>query len=189
DDAMRIAELTAIIGERVDLDLLRAVSGMKRETFTTALRHLIERRGLVEARDSVDPMIAFRHALTRDAMLELLLGPERRALHLIVAETIEASGDTSRRGIAGDLGFHFHAAGEWARALPHATRAGEAAWEVRASTEALLHFRRALDAATALDHPSQAALRCRCGQALALLGTFEEASRELETALAEARAR
>ena len=188
DDAMRIAELTAIIGERVDLDLLLAVSGMKRETFTTALRHLIERRVLVEARDSVDPMIAFRHALTRDAMLELLLGPERRALHLIVAETIEASGDTSRRGIAGDLGFHFHAAGEWARALPHATRAGEAAWEVRASTEALLHFRRALDAATALDDPSQAALRCRCGQALALLGAFDEAARELETALAEARA-
>lgn len=185
---LHLANLAAIAGERVSIDVLQTISEMEQESFFASLRALVARGILIETRSQGVPAIAFRHDLTRDALLERLLLTERRVLHRTVADALETiTGQTSIPGIAGNLGYHFHVAEEWEKALTYSLRAGESAWEVRASAEALAHFRRALDAAIALGDPRQAYLHCRCGQALALLGAYDDATAHLETALREAR--
>lgn len=181
---IRILDLATVAGERVDVGLLLRLAGIERDELVQRLRLLFERGVLMEQRDGGPSTLRFRHALTRDALLDRLLLPERQPLHRRVAKALEAdAGSSPPPGVLGDLGYHFSVAGEWEKALSYAARAGQAAMEMQANAEAYAHFRRALDAANVLDHPDIAWLEIRCGQALAILGRFEEAKAHLERAL------
>ncbi len=184
---LRVADLAAVAGERVEFDFLLMVSQLGPDELLAMLHTLIERRILAEDRAPGRSSIVFRHALTRDALLDRLLLPERRSLHRVVAEALEAAlVDPPPPDAVGDLGYHFHAAEEWEKALIYAVRAGQAAWVIHASAEAFAHFQRALDAVIALGQAGRAQMHCRCGEALALLGAFDEARRHLEAALLQA---
>lgn len=186
-DTLRVINLAAVAGERVRFDHLIRLSGLDRDALLSRLRQLVDRGILVEGRDDAWPTIQFRHALTRDAVLDRLLLPERQELHRLVADTLEeeASRDPPP-GVLGMLGHHFHDSGEWVKALKYATRAGQAALDVHANAEALAHFQRALDAAIALDHADRASLEIRCGEGFALLGDFDSALHHLEQGLERA---
>lgn len=184
---IRVADLAAVTGERVGFDFLQKASGLERDDFLATLHALMERRILTQERGHDRSGVIFRHALTRDALLDRLLLPERQSLHRVVAAALEVSlGDPPPPNVMGDLGYHFHAAEEWSKALTYAGGAGHATWEVHASAEAFAHFQRALDAAIALDHSCQAHMHCRCGEACALLGAFDDARRHLSAALEHA---
>ena len=190
NQALWTANLAAVAGERVEFDFLLSVSKRGRDELLATLHLLIGRRLLAEDQTSGRSTFVFRHALTRAALLDRLLLPERRSLHRLVAEALEASlSDPPLPEAMGEIGGHFHSAGEWRKTLDYAPGAGHAAWKVHANAEALTHYQRALVAAIALDDSSQAELHCRCGQALALLGAFERASEHLEQALSLANRR
>jgi DNA-binding CsgD family transcriptional regulator/tetratricopeptide (TPR) repeat protein len=184
--ARRVLELAAVIGQRVEFDLLQAASGLEASDLLAALRVLVDERFLAEERSPGRARLVIRHALTREALLGRLLLPERQALHLLVGEALERDGADGERPaeLLGELGYHFHAAGAWEQALAYAAQAGEAARRVQATVEALNHDRRALDAALALDDPRAADLHRRCGQGIALLGDFDAAREHLIAARA-----
>jgi DNA-binding CsgD family transcriptional regulator/tetratricopeptide (TPR) repeat protein len=192
-EAQAICNLAAAMGRRSDLDLLTAASGMPREQVIAALEVLVERNILEEQRhETGGDAFVFRHALTRDAIYGHLLLARRRDLHLQVATVLERLNQGAaggQRGAAGDgdLGYHFHAAQHWDHALTYASRAGDAARQLHATSEALIHYQRALDAARALGSPRTAELERRCGQCLSLLGGFDAARQHLEAALQAAR--
>jgi DNA-binding CsgD family transcriptional regulator/tetratricopeptide (TPR) repeat protein len=189
--AREVVELAAIIGQRFRFDLLLEASGLPRVELLRALRLLVDRMILIDEESPGSVSFAFRHALTREALRRRLLAPQRRQLHRVIAETLQQGGqaDPPASDDARDLGYHFHAAQIWPETLTYATRAGAAAEQIHATLEALIHHRRALDAAMALDDPQAADLHRRCGLALARLGTFPEANAHLEVALAMAQQR
>jgi DNA-binding CsgD family transcriptional regulator/tetratricopeptide (TPR) repeat protein len=190
EDARLLAGVAAVIGARVDRDLLREASGLSPEPFLAALDQLIAHRLLVESRVRGSATLAFRHALTRDAIHERLPPSQRRALHGVVGEALRRRAERSgaRPVDPGELGYHFHVAGVWAAALANAASAANAAQRNGATAESLVHYRRALDAALALDHPAAATFHLRCGAALALLGSFDLARDHLGEALRGAQA-
>ncbi len=186
--ARRVLDLAAIIGQQTSFKLLQVASGLGNDELLAALHVLIDERFLVEEGTPGGARLVFRHALTREALHGQLLIPERQALHLIAGEALEreAANGAQTAEILGELGYHFHAAGSWEKALAYASQAGEAARRVQATVEALNHERRALDAALALDDPRAAELHRRCGQGVALLGDFDAARDHLVAARAMA---
>jgi DNA-binding CsgD family transcriptional regulator/tetratricopeptide (TPR) repeat protein len=188
--ARDVVEVAAVIGHRVNFDLLLAACELSQTELLRVLRLLIDRQILIAEDAPGLGSFAFRHALTRDALLGQLLLPQRRARHRVVAAALQRTTTGNARSRAGDdardLGYHFHAAGIWPEALTYALRAGEAAERLHATVEALSHHRRALDAAVALDDPRAADLHRRCGLALDRLGAFDEAEGHFAAALAQA---
>ena len=84
------------------------------------LRQMIAASLVVEESDD---QLAFRHALTREAVYSTLLRSERRRFHLIVAEamrhTYVAHGDALNAHLA-DLAYHYYEAEAWEQALDFA---------------------------------------------------------------------
>lgn len=74
----RIVEAAAVLGQRIEFDLLATVTGTSEEELITVLRSLVAAGLLVEAEHDV---FSFRHALAREAVQEDLLGREKRRLH------------------------------------------------------------------------------------------------------------
>ena len=76
DDAGRAIRVGAVLGQRFDTELLRAALGVPTETVAQALRAGVQAQ-LVMADRSEPTAFEFRHALTREAILEEMLPLER----------------------------------------------------------------------------------------------------------------
>ena len=74
----RAVDAAAVLGHRIPFDLLAAVTGLGEDDLIVVLRDLVARGLLVEEDTDV---FSFRHALTREAVANRLLGRERRRLH------------------------------------------------------------------------------------------------------------
>lgn len=199
-DARRILTLAAVAGRRFDFALLRALTHFDEPVLLRMVKELIAAGLVVE--ESAE-RFAFRHALTRQAIYAGLLAHERKGLHRELAETIEhLAGDALEAHLA-DLAYHHYGAGHWAQALTYGRRAGEAAQRLHAPRTAIEHFTRALEAAHRLTGPRPPSLSPRAnfdaaavpadlfverGEAHAIVGDFERARSDYETALELARA-
>ena len=188
--AHQILTLAAVAGRRFDFALLQAVAERDEPDLLALIKELIAAQLVVE---ETAERFAFRHALTRQAVYAGLLGRERQALHRTIGETIEylyvdTDADALEAHIA-DLSYHFYEAGEWGKALDYAKRAGEKAQSLETPRAAVQHFTRALAAAHHWQQapPSDHLYRGR-GLAYEILGEFESARKDLETALELARA-
>ena len=89
----------------------------------------------------------FKHALTQETAYESLLYKRRRELHLQVAQVIEQLYPKQLDEYAARLAQHYAEAGDDAKTLEYATRAGDIAARVYANDEAIALYTRALDAA------------------------------------------
>jgi DNA-binding CsgD family transcriptional regulator len=131
---------------------------------------------------------AFRHALTRQAIYADLLARERQVLHRQVADALERKyADALDRHLE-TLAYHVYEAGDWAKALVYAEKAGDRAQALYAPRAAVEQFTRALEAARALSIPPPVKLYRGRGLAYETLGDFERAQDDLEVALELARA-
>ena len=137
----------AVIGDRVDVRLLAAVTEVDEGEALDALARLRDAGLLVE--DSLDARglrFAFRHALTREAVLEDLLTAERRRRHARVLDAAEAQyrdAPDAPDALAA-LAGHALAAGEQARGFTYSLRAARRSLELCGYDEAEAHFERAL---------------------------------------------
>lgn len=128
----------------------------------------------------------FRHVLVQDAAYESLLKQDRRQLHRVIGETIEALYPERRDELAPRLGHHFYEAGDQ-RAIDYYTRAGKAAARQYANAEAVAHYSLALDAARRAGTPAPAVHRAR-GRVYEALGDFERSRADHEAALQQTQA-
>ena len=83
----------AVLGRRFDWSLIPGAAGLDRSAVLAALRAAVDAQ-IVSAEDGADdgaevPAFRFRHALTREAVLEDLLPPERAELAARAARTIQ----------------------------------------------------------------------------------------------------
>ncbi len=183
EQAHQVLEMAAVVGQRFEFALLSALLGLDEGHLLARVKELIGAGLLVEVSAE---QLAFRHALTREAILSQLLARERRLLHQRVAETMEQAYAHDREMHLAELAQHYHAAGLWARALEDGRRAGERALALYAPGAASEHFTRAVDAAAQLHVPAEASLVRARGQAREALGDFAGALADYEQALASA---
>jgi tetratricopeptide (TPR) repeat protein len=104
----------------------------------------LEAKGLVSVA-SYRPELEylFRHWLVQDAAYGSLLKQERRELHRLVGEALEALYPERRNELAGILAMHFEQAGDAARAVEYLVMDGRYALERAALREAFAAFDRA----------------------------------------------
>lgn len=132
-----VAEQAAVAGQFVDVARLARLSDLDELDLFAALRALIEAQILIKQPDGT---IAFRHALTREAIRTRLLQAERQTLHRRLAMMLEAEGEAA----SSTLAYHWFEAGEVSRAADHAYRAARQAASVHAHREAIAHYELAL---------------------------------------------
>jgi hypothetical protein len=142
DAARRLVTYAAVGGHQVRFDLLAKLLGLPERELLRAARSAVERSILVETADG----LAFRHALTREAVYRDLMRREQRLLHEEVADALVAlHGDDP--AFAHEIERQFLDAGRSDRALPYALAAGEHALALLAPAAAVEHYERAVDAA------------------------------------------
>jgi predicted ATPase len=140
-DLLRVASAA---GSHIAISLLGTVSRLDESELHARLREAVERHILTF--DATTDVLAFRHALMREAVYEGLLPWERARLHGAFAAALEAEPmiETDAARVA-ELAHHWHAAHDLPRALVAAVRAGAAFDRVSAPDEAHRQYDRALD--------------------------------------------
>ncbi len=131
-----------------------------------------------------DAGLAFRHALTRQAIYTGLLGPERQILHRRAAEFLEQHQAHARdQSRLADLARHWSAARVPTKAMAYTRQAGELSLSVSAPRSAVEHLSSALTSATEVDDAPMADLSRLRAEAYDLLGDFEAARGDFEVSL------
>jgi DNA-binding CsgD family transcriptional regulator/tetratricopeptide (TPR) repeat protein len=126
---------------------------------------------------------AFRHALTRAAIYGDLLARERRLLHEQILESIQRVYASTLNAHVHELALHAREAQAWPALLEYAVLAGQQAWRMHSPGEAVEHFSSAMQATAALGQVVRPALHRDRGLAYAVLGDFEAARHDHESAL------
>ncbi len=182
-EARDVLSFAAVVGRRFDFALLQHLTGRNEADLVRLVKELIIAQLIVEESDDV---LAFRHALTRQAAYTDLLARERRSLHLSVAQTMERIYADALDSRLGDLAYHFYMAREWAKVLEYAQRAGEKAQALyvpRVAVEQYTHAIEAIQQLAQMPAPGLYRTRAQCYESL---GDFsaarEDYTRALETA-------
>ena len=184
--AKQVLTFASVAGRRFDFALLQQVMHCNEEQLLDLIKELIAAQLVIE--ESAE-RFAFRHALTRQAVYANLLARERRALHRIMAETIEQLYGSSLQDVhVAALANHFYKAGVWVKAIEYGQRAGEKALALYAPRSAVEHLSRALDATQRQATVSTTKLYLMRGKAYDTLGEFEHARSDYECALESTRA-
>lgn len=173
-----VVQIAAVIGEEVDLGLLRrCLPGIDAER---AVEELVRHGLLMEGQ--WETSVRFSHAITRDVVYESLGAGRRARLHGEVADALLAL--PSSAGLTETLAHHARAAGPERRreATAFAWEAGRGALTVGAWDRAAEHFQHSLDSA---DSPiATARATIGLGQARLRQRRFDEARVLLEDAAA-----
>jgi tetratricopeptide (TPR) repeat protein len=153
----------AVLGRRFDWSLIPDAAGLDRGTVLSALRSAVDAQ-IVSPEDSAEgPGFRFRHALTREAVLEDLLPPERAELAARAAQAIQRA--------------HPRLPGLWCE---RAAELRELAGDRRAAARLLLESARRSLARTALTSAESALDRAR-----SLAGDDRELAVEVDEMLVE----
>lgn len=182
--ARRVLALAATVGRRLHYEVLQALTGFAEADLLPLINLLIEAQLLVEENGD---LLAFRHALTREAIYGALLKRERKALHRTIAETLERLYGAVPDQRAGELAHHFFCAGAWEQALAYAVAAGDRARTLYAPREALKHYTLALDAVHELGRSAPPGLLRARARMHDTLGEWDAARETYERALRVAR--
>ncbi len=186
-EARQVLVPAAVLGQRFDFELLQHLTRRDEAELLQLLKELVAAQLVVEVEGPVD-QFAFRHALTRQAVYEQLLGRERRGVHLRIAAALEQMSAGSVDPRLDDLAYHFFEAREWARALVYAERAGARADALYAPASAAGHYSRAIEAGRRQGVAVPPRLYAARGLAHERLGDFDLARADDEAALEAARA-
>lgn len=169
----QVLKYAAVIGRVFDFELLLALTGLKEEQLLKAIGDLVERQLVAEVRHGGEDRYEFRHALTREAIYEDLLGREQRRIHLEVLNAIERAGSGNGDGRVDQLAYHSLKARELDKAATYAALAGERAEKIYAYREAVAHYEVALELKEGGSLREKAELLDRLGQVSHPLGNSE----------------
>jgi class 3 adenylate cyclase len=127
DTSLEILQLAALAGEQLDIAALALAAGTSSERIDAVVREALRLQLLVERRDGPRTVYLFRHALTREAIADEVVGPDRQRMHLTLARAITAAHEAGLDQFAADLADHFGQAGDAPRAVEFGTRAARLA--------------------------------------------------------------
>ena len=167
-----VLEVAALIGARVELDLLTSVTGCPPQAVDEILAS-----GLL-AEDG--GWLRFRHEIARIAVEQAIPAYRRADIHARILAALGSlgCGDDAR------MAFHAEAAGDQPAVLHYAPRAAHHAAELASHREAAAQFERALRFAADADPGVVAGLYGELGFELMLVGRFQGAVNAGEQALA-----
>ncbi|MEW6583201.1 MAG: AAA family ATPase, partial [Actinomycetota bacterium] len=172
--AVAILVAGAVLGKSFEPGLAADLAGQTPHQALEALRDA-RRRHIVRT-DPAGSLWAFSHDKLRETLIAGLAPEERTGYHRRAAERIESL-DPDR---SFDLAYHFDAAGDPGRALPHALRAAAHARARHALEVAEEHYR--IAARGAADADARRAVAEGLGDVLMLRGRYAAAQAELERA-------
>jgi DNA-binding CsgD family transcriptional regulator len=154
-DAQQLLRVAAVIGRRIDPDILLRASGLSEDAGIAALRRVVSTRLLEETSDGPERRLVFRPALLHDVVYGAILGGERPRLHASVARVLaadpESSGAGPERAVA--LAIHWREAGDSMRAFLALVKAAEVSERAFAFAEADRMYGQALAIAAARERP------------------------------------
>ncbi|HVH42476.1 MAG TPA: hypothetical protein VM925_09035, partial [Labilithrix sp.] len=142
-DAERFFAAGALVGLSFPFDIAQRAAGLSPEAALDALELGIEARIVEESTGEY----RFRHALTRQALLDTLTHARRVYLHRAIAEAFEqlaGGGQRHHEKRAEVLALHHENAGQLDRAIPYLLSAGARAQTRLGFTEAVTFFERAI---------------------------------------------
>ncbi|GAA5166054.1 ATP-binding protein [Ornithinimicrobium tianjinense] len=170
--ARGLLDAVSLLGSRVDLDLVAAVTTVRAEHLDEILRS-----GVLSL---ADDELAFRHEIARRAVAGTVPAHQVAAVHRA------ALTELVRRGCRDDarLAYHADGAGDPAAVLVHAPAAGEAAAALGAHRQSVEHYTRAARHAAALPPAQRADLLTRLSEELGLVDRWAEAADTAREALA-----
>lgn len=182
--AQDMLKLASVVGRRFDFELLLQLTQFEEQQLLKVFKEVIAAQLVVE--DSTD-QFAFRHALIRETIYAELLGRERQVLHHQIARALEERLPTLLEALLSELTYHFYEAGDWDKTLAYGQRAGEKALKMYSSHEAIDHLTKALIAAGKGNLEFPASIYLLRGQGYEMLGDFDQALCDFETALTKAK--
>src|SRR5205814_7327034 len=147
EPALALLSVGAVLGREFDLDFAASLVGQTPRQVLAALgeargRHMIWVK-------SEGARCVFVHDKVREAVLHRLPDEERRRLHQLAATLLEGQGGDQ----AFEIAYHYDAAGDADRALPHALSAGDRARAQHALEVAEQQYRIAERGSAAADAP------------------------------------
>jgi DNA-binding NarL/FixJ family response regulator len=154
-----VLHYAAVIGRRFDFALLLRLTGLEEAALVQAIERLVERQLVAEEPGSLEDRYSFRHALSREAVYEDLLGRHRRLKHREVLQALEELyADDDQDPVLDQLAYHSLQAREEAKAGHYARLAGDRSARMLAFREALGHYQTALELGEADDPRERAKL-------------------------------
>jgi tetratricopeptide (TPR) repeat protein len=147
-DAVQVLSAAAIVGRDFDLSLVGAVCDLPVERVLGAVSDAVALGIVIEEAVALG-RYRFSHSLMREVIYEALPIPVRVSLHRAVGEAIERLHGADSDSYVAALARHFAevaSAGDGARALRYARRAGDRAMQAHAYEEAIDEYQRALRA-------------------------------------------
>ena len=127
---MRLLGVAAVVGRKVDHDLLARLSDLSERELYEAIEEAVAAQLLVVDESSVMERYEFRHALIAEASAETVLPSQRRRLHVTIAEALEktpALRGAEEAGHLAEIAHHWFEGRDMPRALVASIKAGEAA--------------------------------------------------------------
>ncbi|HLF23463.1 MAG TPA: hypothetical protein VI565_06020, partial [Burkholderiales bacterium] len=176
DNTRAILSVAAVLGREFDLESAASLSGIDLAS-AVALLNEARRRNLVCARRG-EETYAFVHDKIRAAFLDLIPPEERMRLHREAGLRL-ANASPER---AFDMAYHFDAAGDHQRALPHALVGASQARSRHALEVAERNYRIARRGAANGDADLRQRIAEDLGDVLMLRGCYDLAAEELKTA-------
>lgn len=138
-EQVQILRTAAVLGRSFAYSTLAAISGQEETTVKAAL-HTFVLQQLMEEDSQAEGRYRFRHALTREAVYEDLLAPDRAQLHAQAAAVLQTQSDTP----AIDLAHHLLAGQRWDEAIDVCITAAWQLAEQQAYVEAVIPLERVL---------------------------------------------
>ena len=176
---IRLLEIAALIGRRFGAAFLARLGGRDAGSLQPFLRTAIDEHFLIE--DAAEPgCFTFRHALTRDTILDGMLAMDARAMHLVIAQQIEREPDRDERIV--ELAEHYWRAAAFVECAANAEPAGDLAKARHAYAEAAELYERAL-ACGAADERGLVALHEKAASSYGSLGVPHKSLEHLQVAV------
>ncbi|HSL71718.1 MAG TPA: AAA family ATPase, partial [Longimicrobiales bacterium] len=160
-DAIQVLSAAAVVGRDFDLAWVDAACNLPSDRILAAIAHGTS-LGVIAQAPEGERIYRFTHPLMREAIYEGLPIAARAQIHQVVAAAIERLHGTDSTSHLGELAYHFAKASsieQSGKAQEYASRAGDRAMKAFAYEEAVVQYRRALDALRLSGRPD-AALRC-----------------------------
>ena len=136
----------SVIGERLDVGLLRDLEQLPRDELMVRLSRLQQAGFLERTRIMPNLEYSFRHQLIHDVAYGTLLKRKRRELHGVTLAAIEGRRPGQLPGKVELLAHHAVCAEDWPKAVAYCRRAGLRAQAKSANREAVTNLDHALDA-------------------------------------------
>jgi adenylate cyclase len=180
EELREILTVASVEGEQFTAQVVGRVQEISERKLLQTLSHQLERKYRL-VREQGEEQVGrrrlsryrFAHALFQQYLYNDLSPGECRLLHEEIARVMEELYTGQTEVVAVQLARHYSLAGDDLRALEYATLAADGALTAYANREAEVHYRRALELATA--DAQRAHILAGLGEALHRLGQFEEA--------------